>query len=263
MESIAEMYSVVYPESTLRTAEMVAMEERIPEETRVSESRITEPRISDERPAEPRTTEPRTTEPRPVDPRQPEPIAPRPIEPRPIEPRFPNPIEPRPIEPRPREIVEPRSIEPRPIEPRPIEPRTIRPREPRISEPRTPITPPRLTLSEEQKKEIQEGHPPITWKQGFVYWTINYPYQSQSDIDCTRQPPQGATFVKGVGSAYKTIQSLGGNADILLTIDLGIFDVNIEKPNSSPGKGGAIKYTKDKYQMTSHDLTVKGVRING
>jgi hypothetical protein len=75
-----------------------------------------------------------------------------------------------------------------------------------------------------------------------------------------RKPPVGAKVVKGVGSAYKTIQGLGGNVDILLTLDMGIFDVTITRPKREPRKA-SIRYRRDIKQRTRSDISLTGVRV--
>jgi hypothetical protein len=69
----------------------------------------------------------------------------------------------------------------------------------------------------------------------------------------TRQKPAGAYDVKGIGSAYRTIQVLGGNPQVLLTKNLGIVDVTV--------KNGAISF-KRKKTRTKQDkpATLKGMR---
>jgi hypothetical protein len=67
----------------------------------------------------------------------------------------------------------------------------------------------------------------ICWRQGFGWWVIKYPYKTKKDTYFTRQKPAGAYDVKGSGSAYKTIQALGGDPDVVVSINLGIFDVSV------------------------------------
>ncbi len=126
----------------------------------------------------------------------------------------------------------------------------------------------KIPKGEDEFKTPPTIHSPITWKQGFVYWTIYPPKGGWNDefgeptIKCTRSIPEGAYYAEGTGSAYRTIKSLGGNADIMLSIDLGAFDVFIEKPSTAAGKKGAIRYKRDKGNMNISKLTVKGVKIS-
>jgi len=100
---------------------------------------------------------------------------------------------------------------------------------------------------------------PVTWRQGLFWITINPPYNKRSDIIYTRQPPAGAYEVKGFDSAYKTIQSLGGDANLAkLTVDMGTHDVEIYYPSSNPGRPGAIRFKRDKHLRNTGDITIGG-----
>jgi hypothetical protein len=130
-----------------------------------------------------------------------------------------------------------------------------------------PGKPPVIWLSGNMKDRKSPSYDsPISWRQGFVYWTVSPPKDGWNTpgkpaIKCTKQPPYGAFTTSGIGSAYRTIQTLGGNADILLDIDMGAFDVRIESPSKSAGKSGAIRFTRDVNQNTTRALTVKGVHV--
>lgn len=100
---------------------------------------------------------------------------------------------------------------------------------------------------------------PITWRQGFVWWVIHPPYASKTDVQVLKNPPTGARVEKGIGSAYKTIQALGGKADILLTLDMGIMDIEISKPRE--GDRTKIKFKRDIKQKTIGDIKLQGVRV--
>lgn len=119
----------------------------------------------------------------------------------------------------------------------------------------------KLTDEKEKGKKEKDINPPIAFRQGFIWWVFYPPYKSRKDVKCLRTPPRGATVVKGAGSAYKTIQALGGNADIMFSIDMGIFDVKISKPSKRSGKAGALRYRLDREQKTTSDLSVKGVKV--
>jgi len=105
------------------------------------------------------------------------------------------------------------------------------------------------------------GRPPIVLKQGWAYWIIEPPYR-QENVRVSRTPPEGAVVYTGIGSAYKAIQALGGDVDVLLNMDIGIMDVKIDKPSAKPGRKGALRYRLDKYQRTHGDITARGVRMS-
>ena len=88
--------------------------------------------------------------------------------------------------------------------------------------------------------------------------SIKSPFKSQADVKVTRKPPAGAKVVKGLGSAYKTIQTLtGAPPAFLLTLDMGAFDVHIKRD----GKIAKIKYKRDVKTKTRSDISLAGVRL--
>lgn len=113
----------------------------------------------------------------------------------------------------------------------------------------------------EQAAIITGTQPPVTLKYGLYWWTFYPPYKTKRDIKVTIDPPAGATVVDSTGSAYKTIQAIGGNADVVFTADFGIMDMTVNKPTKKPGKKGAIHFHKDAKQKTSHTLSAKGVKL--
>lgn len=144
------------------------------------------------------------------------------------------------------------SVSPPPTEPPPEEPPPTPPPSPK---------PPVIPKVSGKTEKIKEKEGAVAWRQGFVWWVIYPPYKSKRDIKCLKQPPKGATVVKGPGSAYKTVQALGGDANIVLEIDLGIFDVQISRP-SGAGKTTAIKYKRDVKKQTTKPLSVAGVKAS-
>lgn len=135
---------------------------------------------------------------------------------------------------------------------------------PYIPPPYTPppeLPPPGVPgLSTIKKMRIPKEQVPITWKQGFNYVVIDPPYR-QGNVHWKREPPAGAFIVDGAGSAYRTIQALGGDADVILTIDMGAFDVTVDKPRE-PGKRGTIKFKRDVRGRTASELTLRGVKAD-
>jgi hypothetical protein len=112
---------------------------------------------------------------------------------------------------------------------------------------------PLLDIPKETMKKLKKPGGKICWRQGFGWWVIKYPYKTEKDMYFTRKKPAGAYDVKGVGSAYRTIQALSGNPQILLTKNLGIVDVTV--------KGTSISF-KRKKTRTAQDkpAMLKGVR---
>jgi len=96
-----------------------------------------------------------------------------------------------------------------------------------------------------------------------VWHVIRYPYKSIKDYEViVGAPPKNAKVVKGLGSAYKTIQTLTGSAPrFVLKLDMGAFDVTIERPIKGAGRKGAIKYTPDPKGKTRQKLDVKLARV--
>jgi hypothetical protein len=152
----------------------------------------------------------------------------------------------------------------RPIRLRPPIRERLRDRE-RIRE-RTPIRQPPVRVAfrprekEDRRPQPRKRQIPIAWRQGFVWWVIYPPYKSKANVKVLRKPPVGAKVVKGVGSAYKTIQGLVCNVDILLILDMGIFDVTITRPKREPRKA-SIRYRRDIKQRTRSDISLTGVRV--
>ena len=158
-----------------------------------------------------------------------------------------------------REVYEP--YNPRqPYEPRePYKPYKPVPRIPGVPPPPI-ITIPRKRKKKDEKKKLARLAVPLAWRQGFVWWVIYPPYKSKADVKVLKKPPEGARIVKGIGSAYKTIQGLGGNVNILLTLDMGAFDVTITRPKRAGAKG-TIKFTRDVKSKTRSDIDLAGVRV--
>ncbi len=140
--------------------------------------------------------------------------------------------------------------------------------EPPIEEPPTTII--RLKSSSESESEDKKKKKklyPITFFHGKIrgWITIYPPYNNQSKIKITDNPPKNTTVIKegGIGTAYKTIQSLNGDAlGVKLAIDNGIQDIIITSPTRKPGKKGAIKFRRDLKQRTKLSLSLKGIRKN-
>jgi hypothetical protein len=60
------------------------------------------------------------------------------------------------------------------------------------------------------------------------------------------EPPAGMEGVQGgAKSAYASIQAKGGDVPEDMFIDLGIQDIHIHKPDSTPGGEGTIEYTEN------------------
>jgi hypothetical protein len=86
---------------------------------------------------------------------------------------------------------------------------------------------------------------PVTYRQGLFWVTIYPPYKGKKDIKYTREKPQGATTVKGPGSAYETIKKLGVETPQEILFDMGVMDVHIGR------HGTDIKFIPDRRQRTT------------
>ena len=130
---------------------------------------------------------------------------------------------------------------PRPPAPPPRPPRPPAPPRP----PRPPAPPPTIPRLGEMKDEAGRrlGMGSITWKQG-LWWITVYPPYRAGNMRYTKNPPAGATMVRGPGSAQKTITKLGINVPEGLLLDMGIMDVRIGK------HGRRIKFKRDVKQRT-------------
>jgi len=106
----------------------------------------------------------------------------------------------------------------------------------------------------------------VAWRQGKVArGTKDMWYVITADADgklsydkIVGNLPENITPVKGgVKSAYRSIQVWRGNKPLEpLSIDLGIMDIVIDKPEKTPGKMGAIRYKLDAEQKTKSDITI-------
>ncbi len=190
-----------------------------------------------------------TDEIEPIEPTDVVPVEESPVEP--VEPTEITPIEP--IEPTPIEPIETTPIEPietTPIEPTevtPIEPTDITPIEtpdvteveeteipepPDIPEPPEPPRPPPPktvipTLSEDEiPKELKNQKGIITWRQGNFWEAVPPPYDKVYHL--TKPLPGTYKFATGKGSAYKTLQVIGGRPEKDVYVDLGWADITIK-----------------------------------
>lgn len=158
------------------------------------------------------------------------------------------------------QVVETPTIPPpvTPVTPSPP-PRTPAP--PKLPPPPPPLLLPRKKREEEERRKKLRQYP-ITWRQGLIWIVIKPPYRTKSDIRIMKRPPKGAEVAEGARSAYKTIQSLGGDAYRLeLDVDAGIMDILIRQPRRRAGAKGAIRFRKDPHQKTKGDISLAGIRL--
>lgn len=135
----------------------------------------------------------------------------------------------------------------------------------RVERTEEPIRLKGLTLMDKEEKPIGKEQFPITFAYGddeIGGWILIKPPYRQGNISRHKIPPEGATVVGNIGSAYKTIQSLGGDANVLLRIDAGNQDIIIRNPTRKPGKVGTITFRKDTNRKNKLPLTLKGVKLN-
>jgi len=132
--------------------------------------------------------------------------------------------------------------------------------EPVPGKPPLPVILPKKKV-EPKIAEVRVGKGAICWRQGLWWYKIVAPYKKKSDVSRSKHPPLGTEVVKGSRSAYKTIQLLYGRAPSwLLTLDMGIQDIIIDKPTRKAGRKSAIKFKKDRYQRTKSMISLAGVR---
>jgi len=154
------------------------------------------------------------------------------------------------------------------IEVPPREPPRIPPREPPVPpiEPPPPVPMRRRRVAKEKVVKPELGK--VTWYQGKLkirgelkpqWYVVSPPYKTAIDIHRQFVKPKDAVAVGGVGAAYKTIQQLGGNPDILLNIDFGAFDVRVKTPRTR-GERGALRFKRDVNQRTKMPISVKEIR---
>jgi hypothetical protein len=112
-----------------------------------------------------------------------------------------------------------------------------------------------VSKGEEKRQEFKGA---ITWRQGFGWWSIKAPYESQADVAFFKgEPPPNAQIVKGgPKSAFRSIQTITGKAPEKLRVDLGIYDVLVRAPKKKPGAPGAIEFKRDVEQKTTGDITI-------
>ncbi|KKN39303.1 hypothetical protein LCGC14_0744960, partial [marine sediment metagenome] len=124
-----------------------------------------------------------------------------------------------------------------------------------------PPPPPLPRAAEDRKKKAPAKLPKGTivffWRN--LYYIIKPPYQ-QEDVFKTTETPRGAIKVKGPKSAARTIQALGGQANVTFGADRGIMDAIIDRPSRRPGKAGAIRFKRDPKQRTTLRINLKKAR---
>jgi len=145
--------------------------------------------------------------------------------------------------PEPNVITEPETItvpKPLPIPQEIPEPETIQP--PKIEEP-THIKLIKFPKMESKpskqftQKQVKPGT--ICWRQGSVWKFIEPPY-GKNDLHTVKNPPSGVyKFATGPGSAYRTLQVLGGKSPEDVDVDLGWAKVHI---GSKRGQDLEIKF---------------------
>lgn len=84
----------------------------------------------------------------------------------------------------------------------------------------------------------------IVWRQGLFWKVIPPPYNLTKPYSF-RSIPKGVTEIsEGPGSAYKTIQVIGGPAPYDISVDLGFADIEVSAGEENPSirfKGGGLK----------------------
>lgn len=78
-----------------------------------------------------------------------------------------------------------------------------------------------------------------------AFWLVIYPPYKKNNIDYMKFPPGDAVLVKGIGAAYKTINSMGGNGKVLLGVDYGAFKA-VEERNNIKRPQKPVKFQRKK-----------------
>lgn len=163
--------------------------------------------------------------------------------------------EPRPEEPR----VSPERITPERIPPERIPPERIPPE--RVPPGKVPPVKPPLPEIKEVRPESKDYTGAVAWAQGRLlkngkletgYQIWKYPYRQQ-DLEWkfeSELPPE-VKVVKGVSSAYETIQQIRGKVTPRETqeADIGAFKVRVIRPTAKPGGKGEIEFTREQITM--------------
>ena len=76
----------------------------------------------------------------------------------------------------------------------------------------------------------------------------------------TKTKPEGATITKPSNRPVHTVQSVRGKPRVV-TADLGIVDIKLNRPGTRPGRAGAISFGADPGRRTKQ--AVKLGRSNG
>lgn len=126
---------------------------------------------------------------------------------------------------------------------------------------KTKVKPPKKLLvpgsgKEKGKKTKRIPIGSVCWKH-LSGWMLLVPPYHQSNLTWRKTRPSGAIEVKDGVSAKKTAQSISGKVPKLVTVDVGIQDLEMKFANK---KLISVRFKPDFQQRTRSQVTVKGVR---
>jgi hypothetical protein len=93
------------------------------------------------------------------------------------------------------------------------------------------------------RKKLLSSSGKISWKQGFGWWVVKYPYKSRKDASFTRRRPVDAYMATGAGSAFRTLRIIGLSPGNFI-LNLGIVTANISGDNLSFKRSVNVKNHK-------------------
>ncbi len=117
---------------------------------------------------------------------------------------------------------------------------------------------------EEEKKRYEKWPPgTLAWRQGMFWKVVPPPYDIKEPITL-KNPPSGAhKFATGKGSAYKTVQVIGGPAPNDIRVDLGVVDIFVKGGHTDPvitfKGGGLLTDVGGRDPSPTEGITIEGI----
>jgi hypothetical protein len=121
----------------------------------------------------------------------------------------------------------------------------------------------------DREKILGEYKGRVAWYQGRLrqgtqlkeqWYLITPPYKGVEDVTRLFKRPEGAYAVKGIGAAFKTIQTLTGEVPkFLLGMDFGFLDLSVSTP-ARTGDKSALVFKKDLNKMTKMPFNVTQIK---
>jgi hypothetical protein len=98
-------------------------------------------------------------------------------------------------------------------------------------------------LDDKTRKYLLSPSGKISWKQGFGWWVIKYPYASRKDASFTTRRPVDAYISSGPGSAFRTLRIIGLSPGNFI-LKLGVVTANISGDNITFRHNTNVKKTR-------------------